>query len=172
MEKPVLLHPELDAITPTQFHRRESVPTEPGSRIHQLRKPKFDKDGNFELVPAGEVNIYDEIQSHAESCDINVLMKRYQNGDAAALSKVQGAYFDATGMPKTYAEMLNVLIDAENTFNALPLEERQKFDCNFQKWLSNLDTILSPAGDEQPRTTPIDELPGSGSVPPTPAPSE
>lgn len=138
----------------TQFHKRDLPASEPGTPIHKLLKPEFDSKGNYELVEAGEVNIYDEIQSHAESCDINVLMKKYQNGDPTALSKVQGTYFDATGMPKTYAEMLNTLIDAENQFNALPLDERAKFDYSFEKWLAALDLALKvPNIEDEPQPT-------------------
>lgn len=151
----------------TQFHRRDDLPAScPGTPVHTLLKPKFDKSGNFELVEAGEVNVYDEIQSHAESCDINILMKRYANGDASALSKVQGTYFDATGMPKTYAEMLNTLISAESQFNALPLEERAKFDHSFEKWLAALDVALAAPNieDEQLATTPTE--PAASTPPP------
>ncbi|ALS03501.1 VP3 [Gokushovirus WZ-2015a] len=147
----------------TQFHKRDLPASEPGTPVHTLLKPEFDSKGNYELVEAGEVNIYDEIQSHAESCDINVLMKKYQNGDPTALSKVQGTYFDATGMPKTYAEMLNTLIDAENQFNALPLDERAKFDHSFEKWLAALDLALKVPNieDKQQPTTDTDPAPAT-----------
>lgn len=161
-------NPAFKAPNVTQFHKRDLPASDPGTAIHKLLKPKFDSQGNYELVEAGEVNIYDEIQSHAESCDINVLMKRYQNGDAAALSKVQGTYFDSTGMPKTYAEMLNTIIAAESQFNSLPLEERSKFDFSFEKWLAALDLALSAPKieDEQQATTDTDP------VPPTTPPAE
>lgn len=166
---------EFAAPNVTQFHRRDDLPaSNPGTPVHKLLKPKFDKSGNYELVEAGEVNVYDEIQSHAESCDINVLMKRYANGDASALSKVQGTYFDVTGMPKTYAEMLNTLISAENQFNALPLEERAKFDHSFEKWLAALDVALSAPNSEaeQPRTALTPDAPTNGSEPPTSSTAE
>lgn len=150
----------------TQFHKRDLPASDPGTPIHKLLKPKFDSHGNYELVEAGEVNIYDEIQSHAESCDINVLMKRYQNGDAAALSKVQGTYFDATGMPKTYAEMLNTIIAAESQFNSLPLDERSKFDFSFEKWLAALDLALSVPNNEVEQQAARDTEPVSPATPP------
>ncbi len=163
------LKKEFAAPNVTQFHRRDDLPaSNPGTPVHTLLKPKFDKSGNYELVEAGEVNVYDEIQSHAESCDINVLMKRYANGDASALSKVQGTYFDATGMPKTYAEMLNTLISAENQFNALPLEERAKFDHSFEKWLTALDVALTAPNTEGEQQAATSTEP----VAPTPPPAE
>lgn len=150
----------------TQFHRRDDVPAScPGNHIHKLLKPQFDKSGNYELVEAGEVDVYAEIQSHAESCDINVLMAKYQNGDASVLSKVQGTYFDATGMPKTYAEMLNILIDAENQFNALPLDERAKYDHSFEKWLSALDLALSVPNSEAEQQTAPTPAPAAETTP-------
>ncbi len=151
----------------TQFHCRDDVPAScPGNRIHKLLKPQFDKSGNYELVEAGEVDVYAEIQSHAESCDINVLMAKYQSGDASALSKVQGTYFDATGMPKTYAEMLNILIDAQNQFNALPLDERAKFDHSFEKWLSALDLAVNvPDSEAEQQATPT-SVPAADATPP------
>lgn len=152
----------------TQFHKRDLPASDPGTPIHKLMKPKFDAKGNYELVEAGEVNVYEEIQSHAESCDINVLMKRYQNGDASALSKVQGTYFDATGMPKTYAEMLNTIISAESQFNSLPLDERSKFDFSFEKWLAALDLALSVPKTEGEQQAATDTEP----VPVTPPPAE
>lgn len=71
-------------------------------------------------------------------------------------------------MPKTYAEMLNTLISAENQFNSLPLEERAKFDHSFEKWLAALDVALAVSNieDEQLAATPTEP------VAPTPPPVE
>ena len=73
----------------TQYDRQR-VTCEPGSRIHKTYGGHYDEKGRVVLEETGEINLYDEIQSHAESVDIHVLMKRYANGDAEALSKQQG----------------------------------------------------------------------------------
>lgn len=146
----------------TQFHKRDLPASDPGTPIHVLLKPKFSADGNYDLVPAGEVSVYDEIQSHAESCDINILMKRYLNGDATALSRAQGTYFDASSMPRTYAEMLNLLLDAESVFNSLPVDERAKYAHSFETWLMTKDFgVVQPAepsaGEKDSIVSPIEE---------------
>lgn len=111
-----------------------------GSRLHPVFSPVYDHNGVLDLEQTGEENIYEYIQSHAESCDINVLIARYQNGDPTALSQRQGTFFDATGMPHTYAEMLNAIISAETTFNQLPVDIRAKFGHSFEQFLSQMDS--------------------------------
>lgn len=115
---------------PTQYTKSDRIISNPGSRIHKIYTAKYDVNGSMFLEETGEENIYEQIQSHKDSVDINVLLKRYQNGDVEALSKAQGIFVDVTSMPKTYAEMLNVLNDSRAAFDALPVETRAKFNHN------------------------------------------
>lgn len=150
----------------TQFDQHDRIFTNPGCSVHKTYSPRFDDFGHFELVESGEVDIYDEIQSHADSVDIHILLKRYAEGDVSALARVQGSYFDATQFPRTYAEVLNSLIDAENVFMSLPVEERAKYDHSFQVWLSSLDF----SGDAPSSDVPVPEVtPNPDNVSPAPA---
>lgn len=145
---------------PTQYHKLGRFYTEPGTQIHTLYSPRFDDTGHYDLVESGTINIYDEIQSHADSVDINILLKRYAEGDVEALSRRQAAFMDVTDMPSTYAEVLNTLIDAENVFMSLPVEERAKYDHSFQVWLSSLDfsqPSSEPASSSEPAPEPAPE---------------
>lgn len=125
----------------TQYDRDPGPFSDPGDPIHILYTPQFDKSGDYELVESGRENIYDEIQSHAESVDIHVILERYARGDVDALAKVQGVYADVTGLPGSYAEMLNTVIAGEQQFLSLPLEVREKFDHSYQKWLISMDDM-------------------------------
>lgn len=140
----------------TQYDR-ERIHCHVGTREKTLYTPEFDRHGHFELVESGKENLYEYIQSFKESVDINVILKRYVNGDASALSKKQGMYGDFTVAPKTYAEMLDRITKAEAYFQSLPVETRAKFDHNFGKFVAEmgseawLDTVgLKPA---EPTTT-------------------
>lgn len=113
----------------------------PGDRDKVLYSPVFDDAGNFELKPSGKDDLYAFIQSHAESVDIHVILDRFARGDVSALSKVQGTYGDFTTLPKTYAEMLNIVIQGENQFMALPVDIRAKFDHDFRKWIASMDNM-------------------------------
>lgn len=125
----------------TQFDARPRFIQNAGNPIHQLYKGQVDEDGVIRLVEAGVVNLYDEIQSHKDSCDINVLLKRYSNGEADILSQVQGVFADAVGMPKTYAELLNSVLQGEEMFNRLPVETKEKFGFSFSQFMASMDNL-------------------------------
>lgn len=146
---------------PTQYRyldAPERFRSEHGDPIHITYAPHFDETGHYELVESGKINIYDEIQSHADSVDIHILLKRYAEGDAGALAKAQGVFMDVTGMPRTYAEMINILNDANAAFLTLPVEERAKYDHSFEVWLSS----LTPESFTQP--VPTSDAPAPAAV--------
>lgn len=120
----------------TQYDARDRIFSDPGSPEHILYAGHYDDKGRVVLEESGRENIYDFIQSYAESCDIHVLMKRYQNGDVDALSKKQGFYGDFLDFPKTYAEALNHMNEMERQFMALPVETREKFGNSFTEFLA------------------------------------
>lgn len=123
----------------TQFEPHPRVHANPGNPVKVLYSPKFATDGSMELVEAGKENLYDYIQSHKESVDINVILKRFAKGDVTALQRRQAMFGDFSDAPATYAEALNSMIVAEQYFNSLPLETRAKFNHNFHTFLVSLD---------------------------------
>lgn len=133
----------------TQYNDHDRVISDAGNPEHILYSPVFDKHGNMELVESGRENIYDFIQSHKDSVDIHMILKKFEAGDIDVLSRVQGAYGDFTAMPKTYAEALNAVISAENYFNSLPVDVRAKYDHSFEKFLAGLDKLQDLTGQAQ-----------------------
>lgn len=125
----------------TQFRPRTRFLTNVGSREKVLYAPQIAKDGTYELIESGRDDLYASIQSHAESVDIHVILDRYVRGDLGALSRVQGVYADVTGVPGSYAELLNLVIAGEAQFNSLPLETRAKFDHSYAKWIAAMDNF-------------------------------
>ena len=123
----------------TQYDKPRRVFSCVGSPEKVLYQPCFDENGVMDLVEVGKEDLYGYIQSHKDSVDIHVILKRFEQGDVAALSRVQGTYGDFTEMPKTYAEALNAMIHAENYFNGLPVEVRAEFGHSFQQFLASMD---------------------------------
>lgn len=140
----------------TQFDFRSSPASEPGSRIKVLYAPVFDSNGHMSLVESGKEDLYDYIQSHADSVDIHIILKRFAMGDVSVLSRVQGTYGDFTQMPKTFAEALNTLVAAEQYFNSLPVEVRQRFNHNFNEFIASMDqpTFAQDMGIKPPDPVP------------------
>ena len=120
----------------TQYDKRGRFFTSPGSPIHKTYGGRYDEKGRVVLEETGQENVYDLIQSYADSCDIHVLMKRFQGGDPTALSARQGFYGDVLDFPKTYAEALNHMHEMEERFMELPVEIRAKFNHSFQEFLA------------------------------------
>lgn len=127
----------------TQFDSHDRVIQKPGSGVKVLYAPKLQEDGTLKLVEAGTDDLYAEIQSHKDSCDIHVLLNRYQNGDVSALSRIQGVYGDFTEMPKTYADLLNAVLAGEQMFKSLPVDVREKFDHSLEKFMMAMDDMPS-----------------------------
>lgn len=139
----------------TQYDRQR-VRSNHGDPVHILYSPQFDSSGHMDLVETGRENVYEYIQSHKDSTDINLLLQRFAKGDVSVLSRRQGMFGDFTQLPTNYADMLNKLNAAEEYFNSLPVEERSKFNHSFAQFISSLGDIV-PADSmpiEKPEVTP------------------
>lgn len=124
----------------TQYDSFDKPASQPGSRIKTLYGPIYNDRGVVGLQEIGTHDLYSEIQSHADSVDIHVLLKMYASGDTSVFSRVQGAYGDFTQMPKTFAEALNTMIAAEMYFNSLPVDTKAKFGHSFSQFLAAMDS--------------------------------
>lgn len=95
---------------------------------------RYDYNGNVELVEEGLRNVYDEIQSYADECSMDNILRRFAAGDVSVLSKSQGVYVDASQLPEHFVDMCNLVADVERKFNLLPVEERAVYENNFVKY--------------------------------------
>lgn len=120
----------------TQYDARDRIESNPGNPIRQLYSGSYNERGQVELKEDGTENVYDFIQSFAESTDIHAIMRRFENGEVDVLEKVQGFYGDVTQMPKTYAEALQRIADSEKVFMTLPVDVRAKFGHSFSEFLA------------------------------------
>lgn len=141
----------------TQFDERPRYHSNVGSRIKKLYAPRFDDAGQMELVEKGEENLYDYIQSHADSVNINTLLRRFQGGETDVLSRVQGAYGDFTGLPTSYADLLNAVNDGHQYFDSLPLEVRARFHHNFAEFMAAMDSpdFMKMLGVKEDKKEPV-----------------
>lgn len=120
----------------TQYDVRDRIQSNPGNPLKQLYAGSYNERGQIVLCEDGTENLYDFIQSFAESTDIHAIMRRFENGEVDVLEKVQGFYGDVTEMPKTYAEALQRIADSEKVFMSLPVDVRAKFGHSFSEFLA------------------------------------
>lgn len=118
------------------------IVTNPGSSKHALYKPVVNEDGVIDLEVCGYEDTNELIQSYAESCDISIILANCANGDLSGLNAMKGVYGDFTEMPKTYAEMLQLQIDAKRTFDSLPVDVKNNFN-------NDVNQFLAVAGEKE-----------------------
>lgn len=131
--------------------------TDPGSSTKIILSPKVNPDGTVDLVESGKIDIQAKIQSFLPETDINFILAKYAAGDLQILNQREGMYGDFTHLPSTFAEVLQIQIDAEAKFNLLPLDLRNKYDNDYKRWLATAGSeewmrnmsVVMPAMAEQ-----------------------
>ena len=89
-----------------------SFSTNPGDRYHTIYSPKIKQNGIIQLVESGKEDIQEMIDSFRDSTDMAFIVNRLMAGDTSVLNQAPAMYGDFTDMPKTYAEALQMVIDA------------------------------------------------------------
>lgn len=117
--------------------RPNSFVSQSGSGIKQEYVGKLDRDtGIIKLVPSKKKDLYAEIQSWKDSCDINKIVERYRSGEIDILNQVQGVYGDFSVAPSDLASAYAMSRDAEMQFDRLPSDVKERFNNNVYVWLS------------------------------------
>lgn len=109
-----------------------------GSRYREIREPLL-KDGKISVEVVGKEDIQEYIDSFEDSCRIENIVARAMNGEPELLDQRKGFYGDFTDYPKTYAEMLDRVIQAQNIFENLPLEIRNRFNNDPVQFIAGMD---------------------------------
>ena len=114
--------------------------TESGREEIPKREIRLTNTGSKVLKDTGiKINIYDRIQECKNECDVIEITRRAMVGDQVALQKLQkvgNSYGDMTVMPTSLLEAKQIIIDAEKSFEQLPLEIRKEFNNNVDEFLA------------------------------------
>lgn len=104
-------------------------------------------DGCRQLVVTGSHDLYAEIQSYRENCDMQMILKTMDpNSIANAIStyRVEDVFnsgiVDYTQMPDTLGGMYNLVRKADNLFNGLPATIRAEFNNSVKVFVSKFGT--------------------------------
>lgn len=155
--------------TRANHNEKERKETEAGRKVRLTFRWKYDEKGNKSLVQDEEIDRDAEIQSYLEETKIENIINRAAF-DPSIVQKLGAQLNDAepqdfTNMPSTLAEAQNLMIQAEQTWDKLPREIKQKFDNDVDKFIANFGTaewanalgiLQKPEVDEKPV---VDEKP-------------
>lgn len=119
--------------------RINSFYTNKGNPLKEQFHGKITESGTIELVSDGFINTDEIIASYAPETDLENIITRIMAGEIDLLNQRKGAYIDTIGMPKTYAEVLQAVIDGQNMFEQLPADIRERFGNDFNQWFAQMD---------------------------------
>lgn len=111
--------------------------SEPGTNKLIDYKVKVEKDGSITLVENGYIDTQEMIESHRQGCELQTLIMRYEAGDLSALNQVNGFYADMQNAPKTLADSMQLVINAQNAFDVLPIDIKKEFGSDWRRWLAS-----------------------------------
>lgn len=149
--------------TRANHNEKERKETEAGKKVRLTFRWAYDDKGNKSLVQDEEIDRDAEIQSYLEETKIENIINRAAF-DPSIVQKLGAQLSDAepqdfTNMPSTLAEAQNLMIQAEQTWDKLPREIKQKFDNDVDKFIANFGTdewanalgiIQKPVVEEKP----------------------
>ena len=130
--------------TRANHNEKERKETEAGRKIRLTFRWAYDDKGNKSLVQDEEIDRDAEIQSYLEETKIENIINRAAF-DPSVVQRLSAELNDKepqdfTNMPSTLAEAQNMMIQAENTWNKLPREIKQKFDNDVDKFIARFGT--------------------------------
>lgn len=149
--------------TRANHNEKERKETEAGKKVRLTFRWTYNEKGEKSLVQDEEIDRDAEIQSYLEETKIENIINRAAF-DPSIAQKMCGQLSeeepqDFTTMPSTLAEAQNLMIQAEQTWDKLPREIKQKFDNDVDKfianygtveWASALGLVQKPVVDEKP----------------------
>lgn len=126
-----------------------------GDIEHTVFSPHLLPNGSFELLPLAKVNIKDEINSHADECDLSLILNKLENGDFSALCRAPAVFGDGSEIPGNLREFLDVGIEASRVFDLLPHELRSNFN-SLKDWVAHGAPVSgSPASGAPDAVSPV-----------------
>lgn len=121
-----------------ELHKRVNISS--GSPIKTEYQVRL-VNNNMELVETGKSNLYDYIQSHKDSVDIHKILERCsQIEDYYLLNRMPTQFMDVTDMPDNLAGAYAMVKDAENFFERMPVDIKEKYNNNFIEFINDLGT--------------------------------
>lgn len=108
--------------------RLTKVTTNVGSPEYVEAIVKFSPDGNMFLEYGKTKNRQDEINSYKAACDVNMLVRRYENGDQLALLRDNtGAFADLSNLPRHIHEAQALSNQVNTLYNSMGADIKARY---------------------------------------------
>lgn len=133
-----------------KFNKPTTICAPSGAKEEYRHEPEYDDWNKRVLKKTKIIPIYDIIQSHADECNFEKIIRRATEGDATALNIIEGQYIDITEAPQNIMEAQNMMLNAKKEFENLPADMRKQFDYDYHNYmgmmLDNPETFAEITG--------------------------
>ena len=119
----------------TRDNRPKATPSATGDGYEKEYGVALEENGHKILKEIGKTHAYAMIQTYAEECKIENILKR-SILDPSVLERKMAMYDDFTDAPKTLMEAQNLMVSAENIWNTLTAAEREEFNGEFSQFIA------------------------------------
>jgi hypothetical protein len=122
----------------------EAWPTEAGESVRRTYLWELNEKGEKVLKLDQIIDQQAEIDSYLEETKIENIIRRASidpNIAARIAPDIGGGIQDYTEMPKTLAELQNIIIRAEQIWGEVPREIKLKFDNDVDKFIASFGTV-------------------------------
>lgn len=119
----------------------EGKPSPSGERLRKLYRRELDSQKNSRLVEDGVEDTYLFIQEAAKGATVAELVSRFNRGDLSAVTPLSEDFLiNTVDAPSSFMEAQNLMIRARSVFDSLPKEVRDRYNSNFNTFLSAVDS--------------------------------
>lgn len=109
-----------------------------GTREVDKQHLVINKAGYPVLETQGKTDLYAQIQSYRDTCDLEAILRTFDLGKLPALSFDDlGDLTDFTDAPKSAGELLKVVKDGELMFSQLPVGVRNEFNHSLYNFIGS-----------------------------------
>lgn len=114
----------------SSYDKKERFPMPDTNKgIEDVYEKQVNKDGAVHFVKTGQRNLYEEIQSYKDDCDINFIIARcVKDGSVSLLADNGRSSVDVSMLPDNFLDLYNLSERLKNEFMSLPVEERDAFN--------------------------------------------
>lgn len=109
-----------------------------GSRFYIEKHGEVQENGTIKLIPDKEIDLQEKYNAEFPSTTIENILANCNPMENFADDGLHG--IDATQLPKTFAEFLQLQIDRKREFDRLPVEIKQKFSNDVQQYMATAGT--------------------------------
>ena len=119
----------------TQYSSMKTVFSNPGKRMKVVYELKINERGKRGIEKVGETDLQQAIDAEFPSVDLNMVLKRLENGDTDALEQVKGFYADVAALPVDMRSIMEMNEQASKLFNEMPDNYKKLYQNDYLQFL-------------------------------------